>query len=123
MTIKMGITSDGKIKISTGPDKVRLEDLNKWLGRNRDAVLVKLEGKPVEFTKYRVGHLCRIEEDDNSQKYNVFIGNHLIGQLPDEAVAFANKVDSSPEYLVSIVGKIEYGASSDNDEIFIYVAE
>ena len=123
MTVKMGITSDGKIKISTGPDKVRLEDLGKWLGRNRDAMLVKLEGKPVEFTKYRVGHLCRIEEDDNGQKYNVFIGNHLIGQLPDEAVAFADQVNSSPEYLVSIVGKIEYGASSDNDEIFIYVAE
>lgn len=123
MTVKMGITSDGKIKISTGPDKVRLEDLNKWLGRNRDAVLVKLEGKPVDFTKYRVGHLCRIEEDDGGQKYNVFIGNHLIGQLPDEAVAFAEQVDSSPEYLISIVGQIEYGPSPEDDEIFIYIAE
>ena len=123
MTVRMGITSDGKIKISTGPDKVRLEDLGKWLGRNRDAVLVKLEGKPVDFTKYRVGHLCRIEESDDGQKYNVFIGNHLIGQLPDEAVAFAEQVDSSPEYLISIVGQIEYGASPENDEIFIYIAE
>lgn len=123
MTIHIKLSSDGKIKISNGSNKVRLDDLGKWLGRNRDAVLVKLEGHPVDFTKYRVGHICTIEVDDDGQKYNVFIGNHLIGQLPEEAIAFAKQIDYSPEFLIAIVGKIEYGASADTDEIFIYIAE
>lgn len=123
MTIHINLSSDGKIKITNGSNKVRLDDLGKWLGRNRDAVLVKLEGHPVDFTKYRVGHICTIEVDDDGQKYNVFIGNHLIGQLPEEAIAFAKQIDYSPEFLIAIVGKIEYGASADTDEIFIYIAE
>ena len=123
MTLNIKLTPEGKVKFSTGSEKVRLEDINKWLGRNRDAVLVKLEGRPVDFTKYRVGHLCRIEEADDGQKYNVFVGNHLIGQLPDEALEFAKQIDYSPEFMVSIVGQIEYGPTPDDDEIFIYIAE
>ena len=123
MDLKISMTSDGKVKFSSGSDKVRLDDLGKWLGRNPDALLVKLVGRPVNYAKYRVGHVCRIEEDDDGQKYNVFIGKHFIGQLPDEAIAFAEQVDSSPEFLIAIVGKIEYGASADADEIFIYIAE
>ena len=116
MNVNLGITSDGKVKISTGSVRVRLDDLEKWLGRNPDAILVKLEGHPVGFTKYRVGHICRIEKDDCGQKYNVLIGSHVIGQLPDEAIAFANQIDYSPEFMISIVGKIEYGASAENGE-------
>ena len=122
MNVNISLSSDGKIKISTGSKKVRLEDLSKWLGRNRDAILVKLEGRPVDFTKYRVGHICSIEENDEGQ-YNVLVGNHVIGQLPEEAIAFAKQFDYSPEFLIAIVGKIEYGASSSDDEIFIYIAE
>ena len=123
MTVNINLSSDGKIKISTGSGKVRLEDLGKWLGRNRDAILVKLKDHPVDFTKYRVGHICTIEADDDGQNYNVFIGNHYIGQLPEEAIDFAKQIDYSPEFLIAIVGKIEYGANADTDEIFIYVAE
>jgi len=120
MSVKLSISEDGNIKISSGPEKVRLENLGKWLGRNRDALLVKLEGGHDAFD-CKPGHLCRIEEYD--QKYYAFVGNHLIGQLPDEAIAFAEQVDSSPEFLIAIVGKIEYGASADADGIFIYIAE
>ena len=123
MTIRISMSSDGRMKVSSRSERVRLEDLEKWLKRNRDAILVKLEGHPVDFTKYRVGHVCEIEADDDDQKYNVFIGKHLIGQLPEEAIAFAEQIDYSPEYLIAIIGKIEYGASADTDEIFIYSAE
>ena len=115
MSINLGITKDGKIKISSGSERIRKEPLDKWLGRNRDAVLVKLVGHPEPSAPCSVGHICRIEEDD--QNYNVFIGSHLIGQLPEEAIAFAEQVDSAPNYLISIVGKIE-----DND-VFVYIAE
>lgn len=115
MTVKMGISMDGAIKISMGSGKVRLEDLNKFLKRNRDAILVKLEGPHDPSMKYKPGHLCSIEQSDG--KYYAFVGSHCIGQLPDEAMAFAEQVDSSPEFLVSMVGKVE------EDEISIYIAE
>lgn len=123
MTGKISFSTDGKIKFSSGPDNVKLDDLKKWLGRNDDAVLVKLEGPHETFDKLKPGHVCRIEEDDNGQHYNVFVGKHFLGQLPNEAIKFAERVEYSPEYLISIVGKIEYGATTDLDEIYIYIAE
>ena len=123
MTIRMGISADGKIKIATAPASVRLDNLEKWLGRNRDALLVKLEGPHEAFDKLKPGHICQIESDDDGQHYNVFVGKHFIGQLPEDAIAFAERVESSPEYLIAIVGKIEYGASADTDQIYIYIAE
>lgn len=123
MTIKMSISMDGKIKITTGPETVRLEKLDKWLSRNNDALLVKLEGPHETFDKLKPGHLARIEIDEDGQHYNVFVGKHFIGQLPDEAIAFADRIESSPDCLIAIVAKIEYGASTDTDEIYIYIAE
>lgn len=123
MTVRMSISTDGKIKISTAPASVRLDNLDKWLGRNTDAVLVKLDGPHEVFDKLKPGHICLIEPDTDGQHYNVFVGKHFLGQLPEEAITFAEGVDSSPEYLIAIVGKIEYGASADMDEIYIYIAE
>lgn len=117
MSINLSVGMDGKIKITTGPLKTRKEDLTKWLGRNNDAILVKLIGHPEPTAPCSVGHLCRIEEGDEENVYNVFIGRHLIGQLPDDAIAFAESVDSSPDCLIAIVGKIE------DDDVFIYIAE
>ena len=116
MSINMSINKDGKIIITTGPLKTRKDDLNKWLGRNRDAILVKLIGHRDPTGVCSVGHLCRIEKSDDST-YIAFIGSHPIGQLPDEAISFANQINSSPEYLISIVGKVE------NGDVFIYIAE
>ena len=118
MTLHMGIKLDNmSIYFSTGPEKTRKEDLNKWLGRNHDAFLVKLEGQSDPSFQCSVGHLCRIVKYDNDPSCYVYVGNHLIGQLPDEAFAFAERIDSSPEFLVSIVGKVEEG------NVFIYIAE
>ena len=118
MTLHMGVKLDDmSIYFSTGPEKTRKEDLNKWLGRNDDAVLVKLDGTPDPSFKCSAGHLCRIVKYNNDPAYYVFVGNHLIGLMPDEAVAFAARIDSSPEFLVSIVGKVEDG------NIFVYIAE
>ena len=118
MSIYLRVTNEGKIKISTVSDRVRLDSVDKFLGRNRDAILVKLEGPHDSSMLYKPGHVCRIEEDDDdNQKYIVFVGKHMIGYLPDEAISFARQVDLIPETLVSIVGKVE-----DND-IYIYIAE
>lgn len=117
MELKLGFTADGKIKMTTGPSKVRLDSLEKFLGRNDDAILVKLEGEPDPSMNYKPGHVTRIEEDDNGHDYNVFVGSHFVGQLPEDAIAFANQVDMSPEFMVSIVGKFEDGS------VFIYIAE
>ena len=116
MTANMGY-KDGQFYITNGPMKTRKEDLNKWLGRNRDAVLVKLIGHPEPSAPCSVGHLCRIEKCSDEPVYIAFVGNHPIGQLPDEAIAFAEGVDSSPEWLISIVGKIEDG------DVYVYIAE
>ena len=116
MTVNMKIGIDGKISISTGSAKIRKEDLNKWLIRNDDALLVKLNGYLDQSSPCSVGHICHIEKADDNQYY-AFIGNHLIGQLPNEAITFADSIDSSPEYLISIVGKIE------PDAVYIYIAE
>lgn len=117
MTINMGVNKDGDVYFSTGPMKTRKEDLNKWLRRNDDAILVKLIGNPNPSAPCSVGHICRIEKYNNDSAYIVFVGSHEIGQLPDEAIAFADRVGSSPEFLISIVGKIEDG------NIYIYIAE
>ena len=115
MTIKMSFSPDG-FKISTGSDKVRLDSLDKFLARNRDAILVQLEGPRDPSMSYKPGHVCSIEDDGN-QEYYVFVGKHMIGRLPAEALEFAEQVESSPEYLISIVGKVE------DDYISIYIAE
>lgn len=115
MTIKMSISNEGKIRITTGSGKVRLEDVNKFLGRNRDAILIKLEDAADQSMDYKPGHICSIEEDDD--QYSVFVGKHYIGRLPDEAITFAEQVESDPDCLVAIIGKIE------QDEIYIYIAE
>ena len=123
METKIKITNDGKIKFSMESERTRLEDLGKWLRINRDAILVKLEGPHDTSMKYKPGHKCRIEEDDDEQKYNVFVGKHFIGHLPEEAIAFAESIDYCPDVLIAIVGKVEPGASAEEDEIYIYVAE
>lgn len=123
MDLKISLSYDGKIKFTTGPERVRLDDLKKWLCRNQDAILVKLEGPNDTSMNYKPGHVCRIEEDDDGKSYNVFVGKHFIGQLPEEAIAFAEQVDYCPDSLIAIVGKIEHEDSEDKDEIYIYIAE
>ena len=105
------------VKISTTSDRTRIEDVNKYLARNRDAILVKLDGYPDISMTYKPGHVCGIEEGDQGG-YNVFVGKHLIGQLPVEAIKFANEVDMDPCLLPAIVGKVE-----NDGTIYIYVAE
>ena len=118
MTIHMGINiPKGVIYFSTGPDKTRKEDLQKWLGRNNDAILVKLDGVPDPSFQCSIGHLCRIVKYDNDPACYAYVGKHFVGQLPDEAFAFADRINSSPECLISIVGKVEDG------NIYIYIAE
>ena len=115
MDVKMSISTDGSIKISTGSGRVRLDSVDKFLGRNRDAVLVKLEETPALSFECKPGHITSIEREDD-QHFNVFVGKHYIGQLPEEAISFANSIEAAPEFMVSIVGKVE-------DGIFIYIAE
>ena len=114
MTVRMSVSLDGKTKITTGPVKVRKESVEKFLAHNRDAVLIKLDGTHDTSMEYKPGHLCRIEEEND--KYNVFVGNHFIGQLPEEAISYADQIDLSPDVLSAMVGKVE------DDVIFIYIA-
>jgi hypothetical protein len=118
VNVKISLTADGKIKFTSGSDRVRIDSLDKFLGRNDDATLVKLKGPHDDSMKYKPGHVCRIEKDDeNDNEYNVFVGKHFIGQLPDKAIEFAKMVDSEPDWMVAVVGKVE------DDEIYIYIAE
>lgn len=117
MDVKISLSLDGKVKMTTGSEKVRMDSLDKWLARNRDAILVKLEGDPDPSLNYKPGHITSIEEDDDGQHYNVFVGKHFVGQLPQEAITFSEQVDMSPPFMVSIVGKVEDGI------VFIYIAE
>lgn len=117
MNVKISMTEDGKVKFSTGSERVRKDNLDKWLGRNQDAVLLKLEGDRDESFTCSAGHICRIEEGDADRTYNVFVGSHLIGQLPDDAIKFAEQVESSPEFLIAIVGKV------DESGTYIFIAE
>ena len=117
MTMNMGINKDGRLYFSSGPQTARKEDLKKWLSRNSDAILVKLSGNPDPSWSCSAGHLCRLERYTDDPACNVFVGNHFIGQLPDEAIAFAESVDSSPELLIAIVGKVE------NGDVYVYIAE
>ena len=104
-----------KVKFSTTSDRTKVESVEKYLGRNPDAILVKLDGQADPSMAYKPGHICGMEETD--QGINVYVGKHLIGQLPAEAIAFANEVDIHPCLLPAIVGKVEDGA------IYIYIAE
>ncbi len=116
MTVRMSISNDGEIKIAMGSYKVRLDSLDKFLARNRDAILVQLVGPRDLSMQYKPGHVCNIEEDESGEYY-VFVGKHMIGRLPAEALEYAEQVESSPEFLVSMVGKVE------DDSISIYIAE
>lgn len=116
MDVKMSLSMDGNIKFSTKSERTRIDDPAKFLSRNPDAILVKLSGSPDPSMKYHPGHVCGMEEDNGN--VNVFVGNHLIGQLPAEAIDFAEQVGSNPEFLIAIVGKID-----DDGNIYIYVAE
>lgn len=104
------------IRISTRSDRTRIDDVDKYLARNSDAILVKLEGSPDPSMAYKPGHVCGIEEADPGV-FNVYVGKHLIGQLPDKAITFAESVDMYPALLPAIVGKVE------EDAIFVYIAE
>jgi len=118
MSINLKITQEGKVKMSMVSERVRLDSVEKFLGRNPDAIMVKLQGPCDPSMVYKPGHVCRIEESDNNdQKYIVFVGSHMIGYLPDEAVSFAEQVDLIPEALVSMVAKVE------ENTICIYIAE
>lgn len=107
-----------KVKFTTVSERVCLDSLEKYLSRNDDALLVKLEGERDQSMIYKPGHVCGIEADDEDpQKYNVFVGKHKIGYFPQEALDFANSVDEIPEVLPTIVGKVE------EDNIYVYIAE
>lgn len=115
MTDNLNVTGKIKVKVSMGPENVRRDSLEKFLGRNDDTILVKLEGPHDSSMVYKPGHVCRIEEGDNDQQYIVFVGKHMIGYLPDDAITFAKKIDLIPEALLAMVGKVE------DDDIFIYI--
>lgn len=106
---------DVKISFSTVSDRTRIESLDKFLARNRDALLVKLDGHADESIVYKPGHVCGMKQDENGN-CNVYVGSHMIGQLPDEAISYANEAGCLPELLDAIVGIVE------NDGIFIYIA-
>lgn len=118
MTVHLSVNENGRLKMTSGPSRVRKDSVEKYLGRNDDAILVKLNGVPDQSMDYKPGHVCRIEEDDeDSQLFNVFVGNHYLGSLPEEALEFSRKVDMYPPFFPSIVGKVEDG------NIYIYIAE
>lgn len=115
--------SSAKVTIKTGSGKIWSESIDAFLARNPDAKLVKLTGKPEDLADYQVCNRCSIEQDDeDDEKYNVLVGDCIIGRLPSSAITYAEKHDVSPEFLVCIIAEVEYDIEKERDIISVYIA-
>ena len=111
-------------RVSEPEHKTWSEDIDHFLARNTGSKLVKLTGKPEEFSSYEVGNRCRVEEDDeNDGKYNVMCGDDFIGRLPSSAVTYAEKHDCPPDDLAVIIAEIDYDFEKDRDIISVYISD
>lgn len=112
-----------KVKISTSSNKIWSESIEKFLARNDDAKLVRLDGHPEAEAKYSVENRCYFDRDnDDDSICYVTIGGKRIGMLPESAFVYARENEIEPEFLVGIVAQIEYGADQAHDVISIYIA-
>lgn len=115
--------SSPKVTIRTGSSKIWSESIDAFLARNDDAKLVKLTGKPEDLADYQVCNRCNIEQDDEDyEKYNVLVGDFIIGRLPASAITYAEKHDVSPDSLVCIIAEVEYDIEKERDIISVYIA-
>jgi hypothetical protein len=111
-----------KAKPATFDNGVYTEPVEKFLERNDDAKLFKLTGKAEEYALPQVGNRCKIEYDDEKEKYAVLCGDFVIGYLPSSAVSYAEKLGTDPNCMVSIISDIDYDMEKDRDIISVYVA-
>lgn len=112
-----------KAKSATVDNGVYTEPVEKFLARNDDAKLFKLTGKVEDYAMPQVGNRCKIEYDDEKEKYAVLCGGFGIGYLPSSAVSYAEKLGTDPDTMVSIIADIDYDVEKDRDIISIYIAE
>lgn len=102
---------------------VRSETVDAFLARSPEAKLFKLTGKPEDLAFYEVGNRCHVEEDDeDDEKYNVTVGDMIIGRLPASAVSYAEKIGSLPEMLNVIIADVDYDIEKDRDIISVYIS-
>ena len=115
--------SDVKVTIKTNSSSWS-ESVDNFLARNSNAKLVKLTGKPEDFSDYSIGTRCHVEEDiDNYDRYNVTSGGDVIGRLPQSAITYAEKHDCPLEDLAVIVANVEYDFEKDRDIISVYISD
>ena len=114
-------SSDGKniqIALAFYEDK-----LTKFLERNRDAINVKLSGKPDELATITVGSECVVDYDIEKDKYFALLDGYIIGVLPAAAKKYASEHDIEPEDLTVLVSNVEYDNERDRDIISVYIAD
>lgn len=110
--------------VKTTVSKAWSEDIDNFLARNKNSKLVKLTGKPEEFSFYEVGNRCHVVQDeDNDEKYNILCGDDVIGRLPSSAITYAEKNDCPPEDLAVIIAEIDYDLEKERDIISVYISD
>lgn len=99
------------------------DKLAKFLERNRDAINMKLSGKPDELATITTGSECVVDYDIDKDKYFVLLDGYIIGVLPAAAKKYASEHDIEPEDLTVIISDVEYDNERDRDVIFVYIAD
>ena len=97
--------------------------VKRFQDRHPEAKQFRLAGKPDEFSFYSKGKDCSIEEDYETDKYQVLCDGGMIGFLPAAAVSYAEKHNISPEDLDIIIASVDYDPEKDRDVIYVLVAE
>lgn len=92
-----------------------------YLKDHPEAKRFKLSGKSDDFVTASAGDSCEIEEDFETEKYQVICGVDVLGYLPSSAVKLAEKYNISPLSLKVIVAEVDYDMEKSRDIYYVYV--
>lgn len=95
--------------------------IDEFLKDHPEAKRFKLSGKPDDFVTASAGESCEIEEDFDSEKYQVICNSDVLGYLPASAVKLAEKYNMSPLSFKVIIAEIDYDMEKSRDIFYVYV--
>lgn len=95
--------------------------IDEYLKDHPEAKRFKLAGKPDEFASASPGDPCEIEQDFETEKYQVLCGADVLGYLPSSAISLAEKYNISPLSFKTIVAEVDYDMEKSRDIFYVYV--